>query len=97
MILFSVYIFDELGFKLFHYMYFVFLMRSHNFNMMLLSRENLGKYAIGVRRLSLEIMEAIVESLGLPPTYLRSSLEKGMHMIVGNKYHNAPHQATYLD
>ncbi|PQM40832.1 protein DOWNY MILDEW RESISTANCE 6-like [Prunus yedoensis var. nudiflora] len=49
-------------------------------------RENLGKYAIEVRRLSLEIMEAIVESLGLPPTNLRSSLEKGMHMIVGNKY-----------
>lgn len=48
--------------------------------------ENLGKYAIEVRRLSLEIMGAIVESLGLPPTYSRSSLEKGMHMIVGNKY-----------
>ncbi|CAB4279442.1 unnamed protein product [Prunus armeniaca] len=38
-------------------------------------RENLGKYAMEVKRLFLEIMGAIMESLGLSPTYLRSSLE----------------------
>lgn len=46
----------------------------------------MGNYAAEVRRLSNEIMGAIVESLGLSPTYLRNKLEQGVHMIIANKY-----------
>ncbi|CAL2259131.1 unnamed protein product [Prunus armeniaca] len=31
-------------------------------------------------------MGAIVESLGLSPTYLRNKLEQGVHIIIANKY-----------
>ncbi|KAB2622830.1 2'-deoxymugineic-acid 2'-dioxygenase-like [Pyrus ussuriensis x Pyrus communis] len=31
-------------------------------------------------------MGAIMESLGLSPTYLRNSLEQGMHIVVANSY-----------
>ncbi|KAM1797852.1 hypothetical protein ACFX12_031987 [Malus domestica] len=49
-------------------------------------RENVGKYASEVRRLGIDIMGAVTESLGLSPTYLRNSLEQGMHILVANTY-----------
>ncbi|XP_048447539.1 2-oxoglutarate-dependent dioxygenase 21, chloroplastic isoform X3 [Pyrus x bretschneideri] len=59
-------------------------------------RENLGRYAAEVKRLSIDIIGAIVESLGLGPTYLRSSLGQGMQMIVGSRYPRCSSSSSIL-
>ena len=59
-------------------------------------RESLGRYAAEVKRLSIDILGAIVESLGLSPTYLRSSLGQGMQMIVGSRYPRCSSSSSIL-
>ncbi|XP_015902011.3 2-oxoglutarate-dependent dioxygenase 21, chloroplastic [Ziziphus jujuba] len=49
-------------------------------------RDKVGNYAKEVRKLGIDIIRAIMESLGLAPNYLRDKLEKGMQMIVVNSY-----------
>ncbi|XP_068305365.1 2-oxoglutarate-dependent dioxygenase 21, chloroplastic-like isoform X3 [Pyrus communis] len=59
-------------------------------------RESLGRYAAEVKRLSIDIIGAMVESLGLGPTYLRSSLGQGMQMIVGSRYPRCSSSSSIL-
>ncbi|KAI8031963.1 Flavanone 3-dioxygenase 3 [Camellia lanceoleosa] len=49
-------------------------------------RENMGKYAIEVRKFALKIMGSITESLGIGPTYLSTKLEEGMQVMAVNCY-----------
>ncbi|PON97883.1 Oxoglutarate/iron-dependent dioxygenase [Trema orientale] len=49
-------------------------------------REKLGKYATQVRLLNMNMMGAIMESLGLCPNHLRESIEQGMQIIAVNAY-----------
>lgn len=46
----------------------------------------MGKYATEVRKLALDITEAITESLGIGPTYLNNKMEDGMQVMVINSY-----------
>ncbi|OAY69596.1 Hyoscyamine 6-dioxygenase [Ananas comosus] len=49
-------------------------------------REKMGMFAIEARKLALQLMDAILESLGLGPAYLRKELEEGMQMLAVNGY-----------
>lgn len=46
----------------------------------------MGKYCTEVRKLALEVMGVIIESLGIGPTYLTNKMEDGMQVIVVNCY-----------
>lgn len=50
----------------------------------------MGRYCKEVRRLGLELMGAITESLGLSPNYLRDKLEERMQVMVVNCYPPCP-------
>ncbi|PKA58910.1 Hyoscyamine 6-dioxygenase [Apostasia shenzhenica] len=49
-------------------------------------REKMGRYASEVRKLALQLMDAILESLGLGRAYLREKLEEGMQFMAINDY-----------
>ncbi|WOL16704.1 hypothetical protein Cni_G25492 [Canna indica] len=49
-------------------------------------RERMGRYATDVRKIALLLMDAILESLGLGPAYLKDELEKGMQVMAVNCY-----------
>ncbi|KAH7853524.1 hypothetical protein Vadar_003577 [Vaccinium darrowii] len=44
-------------------------------------REQMGRYAVEVRKLALEIIGAITESLGIGPKYLSDKMEEGMQVM----------------
>jgi isopenicillin N synthase-like dioxygenase len=46
----------------------------------------MGKYAVEVRRVALDILDAILQSLGLHKGYQRKKLEEGMQIIAVNSY-----------
>ncbi|GAB4859088.1 hypothetical protein Ancab_010554 [Ancistrocladus abbreviatus] len=50
----------------------------------------MGKYTIAVRKLALELSEAITESLGLGPNHLQRKMEEGMQVIALNCYPPCP-------
>ena len=50
----------------------------------------MGKYCTEVRKLGLEIMGAIAESLGLGRDYLRDKLDEGMQVMAVNCYPPCP-------
>ncbi|XP_034677370.1 flavanone 3-dioxygenase 3-like [Vitis riparia] len=53
-------------------------------------RENMGKYAVEVRKLALELTGAITESLGIGPAYLDNKMEEGMQVMAANCYPACP-------
>lgn len=53
-------------------------------------REQMGRYAVEVRKLALEIMGAITESLGIGPKYLSDRMEEGMQVMAVNCYPTCP-------
>ncbi|KAH7537778.1 hypothetical protein FEM48_Zijuj03G0129400 [Ziziphus jujuba var. spinosa] len=53
-------------------------------------REKMGRYSTEVRKLGLELFEAITESLGLGPTYLSKKMEVGMQVMAVNCYPPCP-------
>ncbi|KAK6925745.1 Isopenicillin N synthase-like, Fe(2+) 2OG dioxygenase domain [Dillenia turbinata] len=59
-------------------------------------RENMGKYVFEVRKLALELMGAITESLGLGKNYMRNKMEDGMHVIAINWYPSFPQPCQML-
>lgn len=60
-------------------------------------REKMGKFCEEVRSLSLEIMGAITESLGLGRDYLSSRMDKnGMQVMAVNCYPPCPDPTTAL-
>ncbi|KAG5558262.1 hypothetical protein RHGRI_008260 [Rhododendron griersonianum] len=59
-------------------------------------REHMGRYAAEVRKLALEIMEAITESLGIGAKYLSNKMEKGMQVMALNCYPPFPQPGLAL-
>lgn len=59
-------------------------------------RENMGKYCKEVRKLALEVMGAINESLGLGPGYLSNQMEDGMQVMAVNCYPPCPNPELAL-
>ncbi|KAK1307228.1 Codeine O-demethylase [Acorus calamus] len=59
-------------------------------------RDKMGRYAVETRRLALVITEAIMESLGLGPTYLQKKFEEGMQVMVVNCYPPCPQPELVL-
>ncbi|KAF9591210.1 hypothetical protein IFM89_002865 [Coptis chinensis] len=53
-------------------------------------RENMGRYAVELMRLSNEVIEAITESLGLGQKYLGDKMENGMQVMTVNCYPPCP-------
>ncbi|CAA0834526.1 KAR-UP oxidoreductase 1 [Striga hermonthica] len=53
-------------------------------------RQKMGEYAKAVQELSVKIMEAITESLGLGSSYLSTELNQGMQVIAVNCYPPCP-------
>lgn len=51
-----------------------------------MTREKIGKYAVEARRVALQLMDAIFESLGLGQASMRKKLEEGMQLITTNIY-----------
>lgn len=49
-------------------------------------REKMGKYTVEVRRVALDILDAILQSLGLHERHLRKKLEEGMQFVAVNSY-----------
>lgn len=50
----------------------------------------MGKYAEAMHKLSIELMGAIFESLGLMPKYLKDEMEEGMQVMAVNCYPKCP-------
>ncbi|XP_059625293.1 flavanone 3-dioxygenase 3 [Cornus florida] len=59
-------------------------------------REKLGKYAVEVRKLAMEIMEAITESLGLGTKYISNKMEDGIQALAVNGYPPCPNPELAL-
>ncbi|KAB2596474.1 2'-deoxymugineic-acid 2'-dioxygenase [Pyrus ussuriensis x Pyrus communis] len=59
-------------------------------------RETMGKYCSEVKKLSMEITEAITESLGIGPTYISKKMEDGMQVITVNCYPPCPNPEIAL-
>ncbi|KAK2988917.1 hypothetical protein RJ640_026185 [Escallonia rubra] len=53
-------------------------------------REKMGEFCVQVRKLAIELMGAITESLGIGPTYLRDKMEDGMQVMAVNCYPPCP-------
>ncbi|KAG0486621.1 hypothetical protein HPP92_008716 [Vanilla planifolia] len=49
-------------------------------------REKMGKYAVEARSIALQLMDAIMESLGLGDTCLKDKFDKGMQVMAVNTY-----------
>jgi len=46
----------------------------------------MGEYAVEIQRLSMQLMDAILQGLGLRPLYMQEKLEKGMQFMALNSY-----------
>ncbi|KAK8586573.1 hypothetical protein V6N13_010162 [Hibiscus sabdariffa] len=53
-------------------------------------REKMGKYCAEVRKLALELMGTVTESLGICPNHLSQEMEDGMQVIAVNCYPPCP-------
>ncbi|XP_058086156.1 flavanone 3-dioxygenase 3-like [Magnolia sinica] len=53
-------------------------------------KEKMGAYAEAVQNLAIELMEAIFESLGLKPAYLKEEMEESMQVMAVNCYPACP-------
>ncbi|CAI9095661.1 OLC1v1031656C1 [Oldenlandia corymbosa var. corymbosa] len=49
-------------------------------------REKMGRLSMEMKKLGVEILEFIMESLNLEATYLKSNIEEGMHIVAINSY-----------
>ncbi|XP_066342880.1 flavanone 3-dioxygenase 3-like [Miscanthus floridulus] len=59
-------------------------------------REYMGKYAAEVRRVALQLMEAILEGLGLGKEYLNEKFQEGSQLSSVNCYPKAPQDAMTI-
>ncbi|KAJ1389061.1 Oxoglutarate/iron-dependent dioxygenase [Sesbania bispinosa] len=59
-------------------------------------REKMGRYCQEVKKVSLEVMRAIIESLQINPTYLRKEIEDGMQVMAVNCYPPCPEPEVAL-
>ncbi|KAL5214275.1 hypothetical protein ABZP36_003427 [Zizania latifolia] len=49
-------------------------------------RERMGEYAVELQRVSIRLMEAILQGLGLGPSYLQEKLQGGVQLMALNSY-----------
>ncbi|KAL3497570.1 hypothetical protein ACH5RR_040302 [Cinchona calisaya] len=49
-------------------------------------RDKMGRCAVEMRKLGIQILGAIMESLNLETTFLKDNIEQGMHMVAINSY-----------
>ncbi|GMI95372.1 KAR-UP oxidoreductase 1 [Hibiscus trionum] len=59
-------------------------------------REKMGKYCAEVRKLALELMGTVIESLAISPNQLSQQMEHGMQVIAVNCYPPCPEPNTAL-
>lgn len=59
-------------------------------------RDKMGRYALEVQKLAIEITDAITESLGISPAYLSDKMEEGMQVMVVNFYPPCPNPSLVL-
>lgn len=52
----------------------------------------MGEYAVEIQRVSVQLMDAILQGLGLRPMYMQDKLEKGMQFLALNNYPRFSHQ-----
>jgi isopenicillin N synthase-like dioxygenase len=56
------------------------------------TRKKMGVYAVEIQRVSMQIMEAILQGLGLGPSYMQEKLENGVQFLALNKYPQFAHR-----
>uniref|UniRef100_A0A0A9CTQ2 Fe2OG dioxygenase domain-containing protein n=1 Tax=Arundo donax TaxID=35708 RepID=A0A0A9CTQ2_ARUDO len=56
----------------------------------------MGKYAVEVRRVALQLMEAILEGLGLGKEYLHEKFQEGLQLLSVNCYPKVSQGATTI-
>ncbi|KAI6696146.1 hypothetical protein NL676_016265 [Syzygium grande] len=59
-------------------------------------REKMGKFCAQARKVTVDLMEAIMEGLGLGPSYLTSKMEAGMQVMAVNCYPPCPNPEMAL-
>ncbi|XP_056158728.1 flavanone 3-dioxygenase 3-like [Syzygium oleosum] len=59
-------------------------------------REKMGKFCAQARKVTVDLMEAIMEGLGLGPLYLTSKMEAGMQVMAVNCYPPCPNPEMAL-
>ena len=59
-------------------------------------REKMGNYAKAVQMFQKQLMEVVLESLGLNPTYIQDEVEKGSQVLVANCYPACPEPEVTL-
>ena len=52
----------------------------------------MGDYAVEIQRVSMQLMDAILQGLGLEPLYLQEKLENGVQFLALNNYPQFSHQ-----
>ncbi|KAL3755946.1 hypothetical protein ACJRO7_002921 [Eucalyptus globulus] len=59
-------------------------------------REKMGRFCAQARKVTVDLMEAITEGLGLGPSYLTSKMEAGMQVMAVNCYPPCPNPEVAL-
>ncbi|TVU16475.1 hypothetical protein EJB05_40043, partial [Eragrostis curvula] len=59
-------------------------------------RTKMGEYAVEIQSVSVQLTEAILQGLGLGPSYLEDKLEKGVQVMALNNYPQFSHQGDKL-
>ncbi|KAL6651849.1 hypothetical protein ACP70R_010774 [Stipagrostis hirtigluma subsp. patula] len=55
-------------------------------------RKKMAEYAMGIQRVSMQLMDVILQGLGLERLYLQEKLEKGVQFLASNSYPQFSHQ-----
>ncbi|KAL6651846.1 hypothetical protein ACP70R_010771 [Stipagrostis hirtigluma subsp. patula] len=59
-------------------------------------RKKMGEYASEIQRVSMQLMDAILQGLGLKPLYLQDKLEKGVQFLALNNYPQFSHRGDQV-
>jgi isopenicillin N synthase-like dioxygenase len=55
-------------------------------------RKKMGEYAVEIQRVSMQLMDAILQGLGLKPLYMQEKLDKGVQFLALNSYPQFSHR-----
>jgi isopenicillin N synthase-like dioxygenase len=56
----------------------------------------MGEYSVEIQRVSMQLMDAILQGLGLRPLYMQEELEKGVQFLALNNYPQSSHQGDKI-
>lgn len=56
----------------------------------------MGEYAVKIQRVSMQLMDAILQGLGLRPLYMQEKLEKGVQFLALNNYPQLSHRGDKI-